>query len=250
MFFFIKKLVAVLVTPIGFALFLLLISLLTFKSKPSFSYKTLLFAVVFIFASSFNPIADRLLTPLEQKYPTYTKSAKKIDYIAVLGCYHVNDENLPAIAKLKACSLQRLTEAMRIANMHPSAQIITSGHLINSPISNAKVMKDAAIELGFNGDKIIVEGFAKDTEEEAELIALRATSKTLVLVTNASHMPRSVNYFKHYGLDVIPAPTGHLVKGLQIEKSWQYYMPQLSALEKTSRAFYAYLSLAWQWIKS
>lgn len=250
MFFFIKKAIALLATPIGFTLLLLLISLLTFKSKPRLSFKSLLFAFVFIFTCSFNPVAERLLAPLEQKYPSFTHSDKTIDYIAVLGCYHVNDDTLPAISKLKSCSLQRLNEALRIANMYPNAQVITSGHLVNSPISNAQVMKEAAVELGFDENKVIVEGFAKDTEEEAELIALRATRKNLVLVTNASHMPRAVNYFKHYGLDVIPAPTGHMVKGLELDKSWQYYMPQLTALEKTSRAFYAYLSLAWQWIKS
>ena len=48
--------------------------------------------------------------------------------------------------------------------------------------------------------KIISENFPKDTEEEAELISPRVQGTKVVLITNADHMPRSINYFQSQGV--------------------------------------------------
>ena len=196
------------------------------------------------------PVADQIMRPLESNFESFTLSQKRIDYIIVLGCGHTTDDAIPATSQLKECSLQRLVEALRVFRLYPEAQIITSGAALSDPIANAEKVKQAAMLLGVPEHKIIVESFPKDTEEEAELIAPRVIGKNVILVTNADHMIRSVNYFAKQGVTVIPAPAGNWVKGLKQDKSWGYYVPSPKALMQTTTAWYEYIGQLVQWIKT
>ena len=157
---------------------------------------------------------------------------------------------MPATSQLKACSLQRLVEAVRIFRLHPEAQIITSGAAIHDRTPNAVKVKQAAVLLGIPAHKILVEPYPKDTEEEAALIAPRIKGKTVILITNADHMIRSVNYFNQQGADVIPAPASHWVKGELNQQSWTYYFPNSNNLKQTTTAWYESLGLIVQWLKN
>ena len=137
-----------------------------------------------------------------------------------LGCGHTSDNKLPATSQLYACSLERLVEAVRIYQLHPEARIITSGSAFTDPSSNAMKVKEAAISLGIPASKIITENFPKDTEEEAQLIAPRIQHTNSVLITNADHIPRALEYFHQYGAYPIAAPASHWVKGDYHSKSW------------------------------
>lgn len=248
--FFLKKVIGLLIMPLSIVTLLLIVSLITFKKKPSFSFKCLLSASLLLFLSSTGYIADKLILPLENKYSSFTKLEQPIDYIIILGCGHTSNKDLPATAELKVCSLQRLVEGFRIFNMHPEAQIITSGTSFNDPSSNAEKVKQAFQLLGVPGHKIFVEVFPKDTEEESELIAPRVVGKRVVLVTNADHMIRSVNYFKQQGINVIPAPASYFVKNIESPKNWSYYFPSSQNLKQTTTAWYEAAGLIIQWIKS
>jgi len=195
------------------------------------------------------PVSDSLMQPIENNYPTFTKQQKSIDYIIILGCAHTSDKRLPELSQLKVCSLQRLVEALRIYQLHPEAQIITSGHAHGDIMSNAQKVKLAAVSLGIPKDKILVENFPKDTEEEAELIASRVKGSTTVLITNANHMPRSMKYFEQQGIVPIAAPTGYWVKSTSAAKDWNYYFPNANKLKQTTVVWYETLGRLVQWFK-
>ncbi|QOL24580.1 YdcF family protein [Thalassotalea sp. LPB0316] len=248
--FTLKKLFGMFASPTGLILIFLLLAIIFYKAKPKLSFRTLCLGFVVFLLGSMPPIADRLLYPFEQQYDALNTIPQNSEYIVVLGCAHTSDETMPALSQLKDCSLARVVEAVRLYRLQPNLTIITSGSNFDERISNAQMVKRAAIELGVPSSKILTENYPLDTEEEAQLIAPRVQGKGVILVTSANHMPRAVKYFEHYGVDVTPAPTHFLVKDFYGEKNLGYYLPRPSALEKSTRALYESLGQLWQWLKT
>lgn len=248
--FLLKKIITILIMPINIVILLLLLALFTHKNKPKLSIKSLATALVVLIVAAFPPFSDTVMSAIEDDYPPYVKSNIPVDYIVVLGCGHNTNAELPVTSQLANCSLQRMVEALRIYQLHPEARIITSGYGGYNPVSNAETVKRSLILLGVPAQKIITENFPKDTEEEAQLIAPRVQGTQVVLVTNADHMPRSINYFQEHGVYPIAAPTGYWVKNPDSNKSWAYYMPDSKKLYQSTIAWYENLGLIVQWFKS
>jgi len=248
--FLLKKIVTVLIMPINIILILLFLALFLQRSKPKTSNKLLISATLLLLINTLPPLSDRLMSPLESHYNPYVKTDVVVDYIVVLGCRHTSTPELPATSQLGTCSLQRMVEALRIYRLHPEARIITSGYSGLNQISNAEAVKNALVLLGVPAQKVITENYPKDTEEEALLISPRVLGTQVVLVTNADHMLRSMNYFSEQGVTPIAAPTGYWVKDLHADKNWAYYFPNGRKLDQTTTAWYETLGLIVQWFKS
>ncbi len=237
------------IMPLSIILLLLLIAIIFYRLKPKLSFLALLSASALLFLSTFPPLSDTLMAPLENKYPAFTKSSKPVDYIIILGGVHTTVAGLPATSQLKASSLERLVEATRIYHLHPEAQIITSGYAGGDVSSNAEKVKQAAILLGIPTEKIITENFPQDTEEEAQLIAPRVLNRNVVLVTSANHLPRAMAYFEKYGVNAIPAPASPWVKDNGLTP-WSYYLPSAKKLQQTTTVWYETLGRIVQWLKN
>ncbi|NQZ27026.1 MAG: YdcF family protein [Colwellia sp.] len=248
--FLLKKIITVFIMPINIVLLLLIFALFMHGKNPKKSMKSLLAAIVILVVSAFPPFSDTVMTAIENDYPPYIKTEASIDYIVVLGCGHNTNAKLPVTSQLATCSLQRMVEALRIYQLHPEARIITSGYGGHNPVSNAETVKQSLVLLGVPAQKIITENFPKDTEEEAELIAPRVQGTKVVLITNADHMPRSINYFQAQGIYPIAAPTGYWVKNPDSSKSWAHYTPSSKKLQQSTIAWYESLGLIVQWFKS
>jgi len=248
--FLLKKIITVFIMPINIVLLLLIFALFVHRKKPKQSISSLSAALIILLVSSFAPFSDTVMTAIENDYPPYVQTDTAIDYIVVLGCDHNTNPELPVTSQLASCSLQRMVEALRIYQLHPAARIITSGYGGSNPVSNAETMKQSLVLLGVPEQKIITENFPKDTEEEAELIAPRVQGTQVVLVTNADHMPRSINYFQQQGIYPIAAPTGYWVKNPSSSKNWAHYMPSSKKLQQSTIAWYESLGLLVQWFKS
>jgi uncharacterized SAM-binding protein YcdF (DUF218 family) len=248
--FLLKKIITVFIMPINVVIILLLIALFLHKNKPKQSIKCLAGALVILVLFAFPPLSDSVMSSIENDFPPYVKKDNTIDYIVVLGCWHENNDSLPVTSQLANCSLQRMVEALRIYQLHPEARIITSGYAGTNPLSNAETVKQSLVLLGVPAQKIISEHYPKDTEEEAQLIAPRVLGTEVVLITNADHMPRAVNYFQSQGVYPTAAPTGYWVKNPNGNKSWSYYMPSAKKLSQSTVAWYENLGLIVQWFKS
>jgi uncharacterized SAM-binding protein YcdF (DUF218 family) len=247
--FLLKKIISVMIMPLSVILLLLLIAIIFYRLKPKLSFSALLIASALLFLSTFPPLSDTLMAPLEDNYPTFSKHNKPVDYIVILGGVHTTVDNLPATSQLKSSSLERLVEAVRIYRLHPEAQVITSGFAGGDVSSNAEKVKQAAILLGIPKNKILTENFPQDTEEEAQLIAPRVVNKTVVLVTSANHLPRAMAYFEKYGVKAIPAPASPWVKDGGT-KQWNYYLPSAKKLQQTTTVWYETLGRVVQWFKN
>lgn len=108
-------------------------------------------------------------------------------------------------------TLERLSYGATLARRTGLPLLVTGGALYGGA-SEAEVMAKALDEL-YAVKATWIEGRSLDTAENAVFsaeILKRANIGTVILVTHAAHMRRSVNEFKHMGLSVIPAPTAFL----------------------------------------
>ena len=247
--FALKKLISLFIMPLSMIILLLITALFFYHRSEKLSYRCLVLGTVILIASSLPVVSDQFMAPLENNYEAFTKAAEPIDYIVILGCGHVTDHSLPATSQLRACSLQRMVEALRIHQLYPQVPIITSGHGGDDDTPNAEMVKQALIELGISEQLIITENYPKDTEEEAELIGARVKDSTVVLITNSQHMPRSMKYFQRQGVNVIAAPASPWVKDYYGDKGWGYYVPSSHSLYKTTHAWYESIGRLVQWLK-
>jgi uncharacterized SAM-binding protein YcdF (DUF218 family) len=185
---------------------------------------------------------------LEYKYPPLFKfkDLPEVRWIAVLGGGHTSVPQLPANSQLSGSCLSRLVEGIRAHKSLPGSKLILSGGALYDPVSDAVVLADVALMLGVDRQNLILEMLSKDTEDEARFIHKIVGKDPFVLVTSASHMPRSMALFKKLGMQPIAAPTDYGVKEKQEEEtSPGMLFPNVGELGNAETAVYEYLGLAW-----
>lgn len=243
--FTVKKWLGALLQPLPILLVLLIVSLvLMLKGKRRSAILLQGMSIVLLIMVSTPPFSNFAVQHIERGM-TQIDAAKSLDYIVVLGCGHVNDRSMPITAQVDSCSLHRVTEGIRLSRLHPSARLVFSGYEGNQPISNAETNKELALALGVPDYRILTYSTPKDTREEAQVLTPILSDKSFALVTEASHMPRAMDYFLEQGLDPIAAPTGHLYRK-EGELLIRQYLPDANYLHKTERATYEFLGQLWQ----
>lgn len=241
--FYLKKIIGMLLMPIPFSMLLTLTGLWLLKRRPVMGKSLILLSVLWLGLSSWHPLADRLLAPFEDDFVMFDIH-QPVDTIVVLGGCHASDPRMPTVAQLCSSSLFRLLEGLRILNANPQARLFVSGYAGADSRPHAEVMRDAAISLGVDPLRIQTFPTPRDTEEEAHLMAPLLGQKPFALVSEASHLPRAVVFFKNEGLNPIPAPA---VKLSSADSDWRV---EARAAVKSERAIYEGLGQLWQWLKS
>ena len=167
-----------------------------------------------------------------------------IEWVVVLSGGSSSDAHLPVTGRLSHASLVRLVEGIRIHRKLLKSKLILSGGGAFNTVAEAKTMADVAVALGMNDEDIVVESESKDTKDQARLIRKIVGNNRFVLVTSASHMPRSMALFEKRGMRPIPAPIGHKVKERQ-NITPAIFFPSAGRIAKMEHAFYEYLGLVW-----
>jgi uncharacterized SAM-binding protein YcdF (DUF218 family) len=209
------------------------------------------FGLLLLTAFSYEPVANILLSPLENAHPAFDQVAVESSnpdfdpkYIVVLGGGHSGDaENDNPINRLSDATARRLMEGIRLSILFPEAKLLLSGGNAYGPQSNAEIMSLAAESLGVSKTKIILEDQSLDTKNECRLIKEMIRSNQFLLVTSASHMPRSLALFTNLGMSAIPAPT----RSLSLNRPFlpEKLFPRGFEVYKTKRALYEYMGLLW-----
>jgi len=246
--FLLKKLVTPFFLPLSVSLELLLIGvvLLWVAKKQKAGKVFLSLGFLFLGLISYDFFPDRLLRPLESRYPPLTdaRSLSGIKWIVVFGGGLIDDFRLPVLEKLSSHSLARLIEGIRLHRELPQTKLLLSGGAVFGSQSSARVMAEAAAALGVNPKVLVLETESRDTEEEASLIQRMVKRDPFILVTSAAHMPRSITHFKRLGLQPVPAPADFQAKK---DKVWspRAFFPSAQAISKAQIAVHEYLGLAW-----
>ncbi|CNB39850.1 envelope biogenesis factor ElyC [Yersinia intermedia] len=246
MLFTLKKFVGGLLMPLpllliimGLALILLWFTRWQKSGKTLFALSWLVLLLI-----SLQPVADRLLLPLEKPYATY-QGNDPIDYIVVLGGGYTFNPNWAPSANLFANSLPRVTEGVRLYRAHPGAKMVFTGSAGPNKQSSAATAAQVAESLGVPVADIIALEQPKDTVEEAAAVAALVGDKPFLLVTSANHLPRAIKFFTAIGLHPIPAPANQLAITTPLH-SWERAIPAAAWLGHAERAWYETLGLLWQ----
>ncbi|HFQ5431371.1 envelope biogenesis factor ElyC [Vibrio vulnificus] len=245
--FELKKVLSALLMPLPALLLIGLagLMLIMFSTRQKTGCFIILFSFLGIFLVSFQPVASKLLMPLERQYSVFLPEVQTVDYVMVLGNGHVVDDQIPPTSELSRTSLMRLTEGIRILKMYPGSKLILSGYAGGSETSHARMMANVALALGVVKSDIILLEDAKDTWEEARQAAAFVRQKQLVLVTSAGHMARAIKEFHDAGIKPLPAPTNYLAQK-NISQAWDKYTPKAAYLEQTERYWFETLGQIWQ----
>lgn len=197
---------------------------------------------------SLQPVADGLLRPIEDKYPTW-QGNQKVAYIVVLGGGYTWDDKWAPSSNLINNSLPRLNEGIRLWLANPGSKMIFTGAPAKTnPVSTAEAGARVAESLGVPRAAIITLDSPKDTEEEAAAVKQAIGDAPFLLVTSASHLPRAMIFFEHAGLHPLPAPANQLAVSAPLNP-WERAIPSPAWLMHSDRVGYETLGRLWQWLK-
>lgn len=216
LFFYISKLIWLLVSPDTLLLILIILTLILLyigKDKYAKTLLTLLSGVLIII--SFFPIGEWMLYPLESRFNSNPVLPEKIDGIIVLsGAEDTLLSNVWKQVELGAAAERNLS-FLTLARKYPKAKLVFTGgtgSLINQEYKAADVAKELFKQQDFDVEKIVFERESRNTFENASYskkIVNPQENENWILITTSWHMPRSVGIFCKAEWFVIPYPVDH-----------------------------------------
>lgn len=244
--FVLKKLVGAFFMPLSVIILLLLIGLvaLWFTRRERLGKILVTAATLLLMASSCGLVADAVLRPFESQYATLEDLSEheEVRWVIVLGAGHVTNPALPVTSQVAEAGLVRLAEGIRIYRELPGAKLVLSGENIGDPRSVAEAMADVARVLGVPDEDMVLLKDPRDTAEEARAAQALISGQAIIVVTEASHMPRAMYLFEQAGMKAIAAPTGHRVMG---DGPGALLPPRALHLRKTERMVHELLGNLW-----
>lgn len=242
---FIKKLITFFIEPLGLIITLFLLGLwFLFDSKQKLAKQFLSFSFGFLILFSYPPFSNYLIKKLENKYPKYDYKAN-VKYIHVLGHGHNTDTSQPISSNISDGGTKRVIEGIIIHKKIPNSKIVFTGYEGYTNEANAKMNSILALALGVDEDNMIVNSKPNDTREEAKYMKSIVGFEPFVLVTSATHMPRSMLLFESMGMNPIAAPTDFH----KSEINSYLKLPNIEALEGSRMAIHEFLGMIWAKIR-
>ena len=246
-----KKIVSRVFFPVPLSLELIWVGLILMWMRPQRQVGKwmMIGGVLILTLLSFHPISRVLLKPLEAQYPPLLIASQaegqafahsqQVKWIVVLSGGAVEEPDFPLVSQLSSASLIRLVEGVALYRHIPDVKILLSGSQLET-----QLMFQFARNFGVPNKDLVSESRSRDTKDQARFVADIVAQDALVLVTEASHMPRSMSLFRKQGLSPVAAPVGHRVQ-LSPQYRWWSLFPSAGSLDLAERAFYEYLGLSW-----
>lgn len=260
MYITLSKLIAAFIYPSGLILVFGLLALCFFWAKRAKAAQRAMVAALLVFLVASNPfVAGWLLNSLEQDFPPLNpESAPYADAIVLLG----GGLGLP-LPPRKTPQLvsgsDRLWQAAQLYNAGRAPYLlITGGNVFSAPGFEAEAYYSAQVlaAWGVPREKIIIESLSRTTQQNAEFIAPLLSSlnaRTILLVTSAYHMRRSLSTFRNQlssEIEIIPASSDlfitHNPNGNA--PSLFNYLPHPGAFGGTQSALHEYFGLLYYWL--
>ena len=216
LFFYISKLIWLLVSPDSLLLIIIIISLaLLYIGKTKFVKKLLTLTSVLLFFIAFFPAGEWLLYPLESRFQTNPSLPKKIDGIVILSGAEAPELSHMWDQVEIGAAAERDLAFLNLARQYPNAKLIFTGgtgSLTKQDYKAADVAKKLFKQQNFDIKRIMFERDSRNTYENAiysKDIAKPLKNENWILITTSWHMPRSVGIFCKEKWPVIPYPVDH-----------------------------------------
>ncbi len=205
--------------------------------------------IVFFWIVSIRPVGELLLYPFEHAYTqssieTIKESGVK-DVVVLTGGHSKNKNGGLLTGYLGLATMRRFVSGMELcANIGDDARLIITGR--DQKIESGRLpIKELAKEFLPNVE-IYAETESRNTSEHPVKIKQFLESDSLIMVTSASHIPRSMRAFKKHGLEPIPYPVDFMYNE---PYEFKDFLPNAGNLTKIQRAVYEYWATALYWFK-
>jgi len=259
-FLFLSKLLPLFLYPLGLTSLFLLLGLIIAWKRPTLALVPMGMSLLIILVASNAWVSSLLMQSLEWQQIS-SEELPEAEAIILLG----GSTRVPTPPRNTVEITESGDRVLYAAHLYKEGKapviIATGGRITwlqNAP-PEADSMKNLLIEIGVPESAIIEETQALNTYENAlytkKILEKRGIKQSL-LVTSASHMPRSLRVFQKQGIDVIPAPTDFLVTQLdweQLQMTPQAtlfnLLPSAENLKQTTQALKEYLGLIVYWLK-
>ena len=203
--------------------------------------------IVWLILCSMTYPSTLLIKNLENQYPAVKLPSQQwqhSDAIVVMAYYYFEDNQLPEISRWPDSSLQRNLQAALMYKTHQMPIYLAGGILgPDNKVAIAEHNKQFLIMMGVKEADIHTVPQGYNTESELAALAPQLKGKKIALITSASHLPRTTNYFEYFGLDYLAIPVDHLSK---ITIKPMIDLPNARALYRSERAIHEYLGLLYQ----
>lgn len=194
------------------------------------------------------PLASIVLRgSLEQRYPPVAVTdLPQADAIVVLGGV-IEGRQPPRLEPDLGAPADRVWHAARLYLAGKAPRIVISGGNIpgqDQPESEAEVMAEFLRALGVPPTALILEPRSINTRTNAacsKSLLDQLGLRRILLVTSALHMPRAMQTFRAYGVEVIPAATDY--EAVHRHRSIFALLPDALTLDGSGRAIKEYAGL-------
>lgn len=257
---FLSKLLPLFVYPLGLSCLLIIVALVTLWRRPKWAATSLILALLILGLSGNAWVTTQWVRSLEQQYrPLMT--VPQADAIVVLGgATHPWISPRPWVEVTEAGDRPLYGAQLYLQKKAPL--VILSGgripwHGKRAPESSD--MAELVKAMGVPATAIVEEPDSLNTRENAvnvkKILDQRKINRIL-LVTSATHMPRSIKIFQKLGIDAIPAPTDFLIAdaissqdGLSVQARILDNIPSAAYLDQTTAAIKEYIGYFIYWLR-
>jgi uncharacterized SAM-binding protein YcdF (DUF218 family) len=225
MFFYLAKVLWFLLQPSTLiALLIAYGSILIWTGWARWGRRFVSVGAVLLLIAGLLPLGNALILPLENRFPrtNLDQPPPPIGFIVLGGA----EDRLVGTAR-KAPTLneagERIVETVMLARKFPEAKIAFSGGdagILYASDSEAVGAERILTEMGVAPDRLILEGGARDTYENAVYLktefdkrGLLGPGKRWVLITSAYHMPRAMASFRQADFHVEAWPVDYRTRG-------------------------------------
>ncbi|MEI6286367.1 MAG: YdcF family protein [Bacillota bacterium] len=249
--FIAKKIIQAFIMPPGLFVLTLIIVLINLRHVRGLVKTKWLLALtmILLYLLSIRPVGNFLLRPLEYAQP-FPQSISG-DVVVLLGGGSVADTpDFGGKGTLGLSSSARFITALRAQKQTNAYLLVTSGSVLGVKSAECQAVNRYALALGVPENKIIIDNNAKDTEDNAinTINICRENGwRKLILVSSASHLPRSERLFSaamkalEYDMKITCLPAGYLSPPVY-HFVWADLLP--GGMEDSVTALHEYLGLA------
>ena len=141
-----------------------------------------------------------------------------------------------------------MTEAVILARRFPNAKLVFTGGsaaLVGDHLTEGDVADELFRGLGIAQDRLLIERRSRTTMENAAFTQALLEPRPedhWILVTSASHMPRSVEAFEKAGFSVIPYPVDFSIQGNNSDY-WSFTLSPTASLMIIDRAMKEWIGI-------
>ena len=216
LFFYISKLIWLIVSPDSLLLLLFIIStILLYVGKHKLGKILLSTTSAALIIIAFYPVGEWLLYPLESRFATNPVLPEKIDGIIVLSGAEAAELSHAWNQIELGAAAERDFTFLFLAKKYPQAKLIFTGgtgSLTKQEFKGADVAEKLFKQQGFDTTKITFERESRNTYENiifTKKIITPKINENWILITTSWHMPRSVGIACKAEWPVIPYPVDH-----------------------------------------